>query len=165
MTELTELHKTVVTLPSDTEIRTERIFDVSPEVVFECWVDPEVLAEWMGPDRLEMTVEEYDVRPGGKYRYVHRDPDSGSEYVFFGEFLEIEAPSKLVQTFNFIMEPQPPPSIDRLELIPTEDGRTRMVTLTTFEAKEYRDGMIQGGMEKGMNEGFARLDKILAKRG
>jgi uncharacterized protein YndB with AHSA1/START domain len=163
MTELTELHKTVVTLPSDTEIRTERIFDASPEIVFECWVDPEVLAEWMGPDRLEMTVEEYDVRPGGKYRYVHRDPE-GDEYTFFGEFLEIEPPTRLVQTFNFIMEPQPPPSIDRLELIPIEDGRTRMVTLTTFEAKEYRDGMIQAGMEKGMNEGFARLDKILANR-
>jgi uncharacterized protein YndB with AHSA1/START domain len=163
MTELTELHKTVVTLPSDTEIRTERIFDASPEIVFECWVDPEVLAEWMGPDRLEMTVEEYDVRPGGKYRYVHRDPDGG-EYIFFGEFIEVEPPTRLVQTFNFIMEPQPPPSIDRLELIPTDDGRTRMVTLTTFEAKEYRDGMIQAGMEKGMNEGFARLDKILTTR-
>mgnify|MGYP001386906705 CR=1 FL=1 len=163
MTELTELHKTLVTLPSDTEIRTERIFDAPPEIVYECWTDPEVLAEWMGPDRLAMTVEEFDVRPGGKYRYVHRDPDGG-EFIFFGEFLEIEPPTRLVQTFNFIMEPQPPPSIDRLELIPIEDGRTRMVTLTTFEAKEYRDGMIQSGMEKGMNEGFARLDKILENR-
>ena len=87
MTELTELHKTVVTTPSDTEIRTERIFDAPPEVIFEFWTDPDLLAQWVGPERLAMTVEEYDVRPGGKYRYVHRDGE-GNEYVFFGEFLE-----------------------------------------------------------------------------
>jgi len=164
MSELTELHKTVVTTPSDTEIRTERIFDATPEVIFEFWTDPDLLAQWVGPERLEMTVQEYDVRPGGKYRYVHKDPETGSEYVFFGEFLEIEAPRKLSQTFNFVMEPQPPPSIDRLELIPLENGRTRLVTLTTFESKEYRDGMIQSGMEKGMDEGYAKLDRLLAER-
>jgi uncharacterized protein YndB with AHSA1/START domain len=163
MTELTELHKTVVTTPSDTEIRTERIFDAPPEVIFEFWTDPDLLAQWVGPERLEMTVEEYDVRPGGKYRYVHRDGE-GNEYVFFGEFLEIDEPRKLKQTFNFVMEPQPPPSIDELDLIPLEGGRTRLVTLTTFEAKEYRDGMIQSGMEKGMNEGYAKLDALLAQR-
>jgi len=164
MTELTELHKTVVTTPSDTEIRTERIFDAPPEVIFEFWTDPELLAQWVGPDRLEMTVEEYDVRPGGKYRYIHKDPEAGMEFVFFGEFLEIEEPTKLVQTFNFVMDPQPPPSIDSLELIPLEGGRTRLVTSTKFEAKEYRDGMIQSGMEKGMNEGYAKLDNLLAAR-
>lgn len=163
MTELTELHKTVVTTPSDTEIRTERIFDAPPEVIFEFWTDPDLLAQWVGPERLEMTVEEYDVRPGGKYRYVHRDPE-GNEYVFFGEFLEIEEPRLLVQTFNVVMEPQPPASIDRLDLIPLDDGRTRLVTLTTFEAKEYRDGMIQSGMEKGLNEGYDKLDGLLAER-
>lgn len=164
MSELTEMHKTLVTTPSDTEIRTERIFDAPPEVIFDFWTDPELLAQWVGPDRLEMTVEEYDVRPGGKYRYVHKDPESGAEYVFFGEFLEIEEPRKLSQTFNFVMEPQPPPSIDRLELIPCEGGRTRLVTLTTFEAREYRDGMLQSGMEKGMDEGYAKFDRLLADR-
>jgi len=164
MTELTELHKTVVTTPTDLTIRTERIFDAPPEVIFEFWTDPGLLSQWLGPDRLEMTVEEYDVRPGGSYRYIHKDPGTGAEYVFFGEFLEIDEPVKLVQTFNFVMEPQPPPSIDQLELIPLEDGRTRLVTLTTFETKENRDGMLQSGMEQGMNQGYAKLDALLLKR-
>ena len=164
MTELTELHKTVVTTPTDLTIRTERIFDAPPEVIFEFWTDPGLLSQWLGPDRLEMTVEEYDVRPGGSYRYIHKDPGTGAEYVFFGEFLEIDEPVKLVQTFNFVMEPQPPPSIDQLDLIPLENGRTRLVTLTTFESKEHRDGMNQSGMEQGMNEGYAKLDALLLKR-
>jgi uncharacterized protein YndB with AHSA1/START domain len=164
MSELTELHKTLVTTPSDLEIRTERILDAPPEVVFQYWVDPELLVQWMGPDELEMTVEEYDVRPGGKYRYVHRDP-GGNEYIFFGEFVEVEEPNLIVQTFSFVMEPQPPPSIDRLDLIPIEGGQTRLVTLTTFEAKEHRDGLLQSGMETGVNEGYAKLDALLREPG
>lgn len=164
MSELNELHKTVVTTPSDTEIRTERIFDATPEIIFEFWTDAELFKQWVGPDGYKMTIEEYDVRPGGKYRYIHEDPQ-GNEYVFFGEFLEIDEPRSISQTFSFVMEPQPPPSVDRLELIPLEDGHTRVVTLTTFEAKEYRDGMLQSGMETGVDEGYAKLDRLLAERG
>lgn len=163
MNELNELHKTVVSTPSDTEIRTERIFDAPPEIVFECYTDAGTLAEWMGPDGYEMEIEEYDVRPGGKWKYVHTAPD-GSEYVFFGEFLEIDTPNRLKQTFNFVMEPQPPASIDQADFIAIDGGRTRLVTLTTFEAKEQRDGMLQAGMEKGMNESYDKLDSLLAAR-
>ena len=163
MSELTELHKTVVTTPGDTEIRTERIFDAPPELIFECFSDPDLLSQWLGPDGYEMVVEEYDFRPGGKWRYLHRDPQ-GNEYVFFGEFREINEPNSIEQTFNFIMEPQPPESIDRMDLISVDGGRTRVVTLTTFEAKEYRDGMLQSGMEKGMDEGYGKLDRLLAQR-
>lgn len=163
MSELNELHKTVVTTPSDTEIRTERIFDAPPELVFDCFSDPETLTEWLGPDGYEMKVEEYDFQPGGKWKYLHIAPD-GSEYVFFGEFLEIDRPGHMTQTFNFVMEPQPPASIDRADFIAIDGGRTRLVTLTTFDAQEQRDGMLQSGMEQGMDEGYKKLDGLLSKR-
>ena len=163
MTELNELHRTLFTVPTTTEIHTERIFDASPGVIWDCFMDPELLKQWLGPDRLEMRVEEFDARPGGKWSYVHIDTD-GTEYRFFGEFLELDRPVRAVQSFNFVMEPQPPPSIDELNLIAIEGGRTRLVTKTTFESREQRDGMIQSGMEKGMNEGYASLDSILADR-
>ncbi|HMT05482.1 MAG: SRPBCC family protein [Solirubrobacterales bacterium] len=163
MSELNELHKTVVTTPSATEIRTERVFDAPPDLVFDCFSDPDTLGEWLGPDGYEMQVEEYDFRPGGNYRYINTDPD-GTDYTFFGEFLEIDRPGQLIQTFNFVMEPQPPPSIDRADFIGIEENRTRLVTLTTFESQEYRDGMLQAGMEKGMNEGYNKLDRILSAR-
>lgn len=162
MSELTELHKTVVTTPTDTEIRTERVFDADPELIWNCFADPDVLSEWLGPDGYETKVEEYDFTPGGKWRYLNIAPD-GAEYVFFGEFLELDQPVSMTQTFNFIMEPQPPPSIDRMDLIPLGDGRTRLVTTTTFESQDFRDGMLQSGMETGMDEGYNKLDRILAK--
>ncbi|MCB0871454.1 MAG: SRPBCC family protein [Solirubrobacterales bacterium] len=163
MSELTELHRTVVTTPDDLTIRTERVFDAPPALVFECYTDVETLAGWLGPDGYEMKVQEYDFRPGGEWKYLHIGPD-GSEYQFFGEFLEIEPPNRLKQTFNFIMEPQPPASIDEAEFVAIEGGRTRIVTVTTFEQQEYRDGMLQSGMEKGMNEGYNKLDLILEQR-
>lgn len=155
-------NETRVTLPNDLEIRIEREFDAPRELVWECWSDPELLAQWLGPHGYEMRVEEYDFRPGGKYRYIHVKGEE--EYVFFGEFLELNEPESMSQTFSFVMEPQPPPSIDKLELIELEGGRTLSVTTSTFEAQEFRDGIIQAGMETGVREGNERLDALLAKR-
>lgn len=163
MSELTDLHKTVVTTPNDLEIRTERIFDAPPELVFDCFADPELLKQWQSPNGYDTVIEEFDFRPGGKWRYLQTSPE-GTEYVFFGEFLVIDRPDCLEQTFNFVMEPQPPPSIDRAEFRAEEGGRTRLVTLTTFEQKEHRDGMLQSGMEQGMDEGFVKLDALLATK-
>jgi len=163
MSEGKTTNETKVTTPSDTEVRIEREFEAPRELVWECYSDPELLAEWLGPRYLKMKVEEYDFRPGGKWRYTHSD-DEGNEYFFFGEFLEIEKPNFVVQTFNFVMDPPIPPAIDRLDLIELEGGRTRMITNSTFESKELRDGMIQSGMETGVREGNERLDELLAKK-
>lgn len=165
MSELTELHKTVVTLPNDTQIHTERIFDAPRELVWDCYTDEALVPEWLGPRRLKMRLEKWDFQVGGEWHFFHID-DQGNEYEFFGEFKEIERPSKIVQTFNFVMEPRLPAQVDSVEFIEMEDGRTRLVADTTFESKELRDGMVQSGMEGGMSESFDRLDEILeSKRG
>lgn len=164
MSEQTETHKTVVTLPSDTEVHVERIFDAPRDLVWDCYTDESLVAEWLGPRRLKMRIEEWDFRVGGNWRFFHVDEQSGNEYEFFGEYREIEKPSRIVQTFNFVMEPQPPASIDSVEFIELDDGRTKLVGSTTFESKEQRDGMVQSGMEKGMSESFERLEEILDSR-
>lgn len=156
-------YETVISTPSDTEIRIERVFDAPRQLVWECYTDPDLLREWLGPRRLTMRVEEYDVQVGGSYRYVHSD-DEGNEYVFFGEFLEIEEPDFIVQTFNFVMDPPIPPAIDRADFEDLGDGRTRIVTNSKFESKDLRDGMIQSGMETGVVEGYAQLDELLERR-
>ena len=88
--EVHERNKTSITTPSDTEIRIERTFDAPRGVVWEAYSDPELLPEWLGPRELTMTVDELDVRPGGSYRFTHRDSE-GNEFVFFGEFREVAA--------------------------------------------------------------------------
>mgnify|MGYP006323239537 FL=1 len=163
MSEKTQFNETVVTLPSDTEVQVERIFDAPRDLVWDCYTDETLVADWLGPRRLKMRIEKWDFRVGGKWHYFHID-EGGNEYEFFGEFREIEEPSKIVQTFNFVMEPQPPASLDSVEFVELDDGRTRLIANTTFESKEQRDGMVQSGMEKGMTESFERLEEILDRK-
>ncbi|HEY5710052.1 MAG TPA: SRPBCC family protein [Solirubrobacterales bacterium] len=154
-------HSTTVTTPSDTEVRIEREFDAPRELVFEAYTDPELLTEWLGPRRLTMTVQEMDVRTGGGYRYTHSDADGS--YVFFGEFREVDPPRLLVQTFQWEGN-DAPPSVDRVELEELEGDRTRIVVTGTFDSKESRDAILEAGMERGVREGYEKLDELLARR-
>jgi len=156
-------NETKITLPDDLTVRIEREFEAPRDLVWECFEDPDLLSEWMGPRRLTMRIEEYDFRTGGKYRYIHAD-DDGNEYVFFGEFLELVKPERMDQTFCFVMDPPIPPNIDRGELIELDGDRTRWVVVSTFESKDLRDGILQAGMETGVREGNERLDELLARK-
>ena len=154
------LHKTSITTPSDTEIRIERTFEAPRELLWEAFTDAETMGEWLGPHGHAMRVE-MDPRPGGTYRWFDHSEHGG--YVFFGEYLEVREPELLVTTFNW-EDSGHPASIDRWELHEAEGGRTKLVTLSTFETKELRDGMLESGMEKGVNDGYDKLDAILARR-
>jgi uncharacterized protein YndB with AHSA1/START domain len=162
MNEVHERNKTSVTTPTDTEIRIERTFEAPRQLVWDAYHDPALIPEWLGPRELTTTVGEFDLRPGGSYRFVHRAPD-GSEFVFFGEFREVEEPNLTVRTFAWEGMPGKQ-SIERVEFEELDDGRTRIVITSTFESKEDRDGMLESGMEKGLNESFERLDEVLARQ-
>jgi uncharacterized protein YndB with AHSA1/START domain len=156
-------NETKVTTPSDLEIQIDREFEAPRELVWECFEDPELLVEWLGPRKYAMRVEEYDFREGGKWKYVHGDDEN--EYVFFGEFLKIRKPELMEQTFTFVMEPPIPPQIDHCEFIELDGGtRTLLRTVSTFQNKEGRDGMLQSGMESGVSEGNERMDELLARK-
>src|ERR671912_392101 len=77
--------------PGTPFLDTERVLDAPRDLVFRCWTEPELLAQWLGPKRLTMRVEEYDVRPGGRWRYVHVEED-GTEYGFHGVFHGDQSP-------------------------------------------------------------------------
>lgn len=144
---------------SDTEITMHRTFAAPRELVFRAFSEPELVAKWWGQRSAETIVETYDFRPGGAWRMIQRNPD-GQEYAFRGSFLEIEPPSRIVQTFEF--EPMPGHiSTDALTLTEV-DGGTRVTIDSTFMSKEDLDGMLQSGMEAGANESYDRLEELLA---
>lgn len=107
-----------------------------------------------------MSVQEWDLRPGGAFRYTHEDADGA--YVFFGEFREVEPPRLLVQTFQFEGN-EHPPSLDRIELEEPDDERTRIVVTSALPSAEAREAMLQSGMERGVREGYEKLDELLAR--
>lgn len=136
-----------------------REFDAPRELLYRAWTEPELLVQWLGPRRLTMIVDEYDVRDGGRWRYVHRDED-GTDYGFHGVFHGTPSVDGMVQTFEF----EGAPGHVSLDALTFEErgGRTLVRTHSVFQSVEDRDAMIAAGMEGGLNEGFERLDAVLA---
>ena len=157
-----EPNKTSVTTPSDTEIRIERIVDAPRGLVWQAYTDPALVTQWLGPRDLSMTVEEYDVRPGGSYRFTHRDAD-GNAFVFFGEILEVDEPNALTRTFAWEGMPGKQ-STERAQFEDLDGERTRIVVVSSFDSKEARDGMVESGMERGVNESYERLDELVVRQ-
>ena len=149
---------TKVTLPSDREILITREFDGPRDLVFKAMTDPDLIPRWWGPRGYTTTVDKMDVRPGGSWRYVVREPD-GRESAFRGEYREIVAPERVVQTFEW--EPMAGHISVDTATFTEHDGRTLVTTRSLFSSKEDRDGMVQSGMEKGLRETHDRFSELL----
>ena len=136
-----------------------REFDATPDRVFRAHTDPELLMRWLGPRDLEMTVQEFDARTGGRYAYTHR---RGEEvYEFYGSFHEVRENERIVQTFTFRGAPDAV-AMEVLTLEPLPGGRTRLVIRSVGSSVEERDAAIASGMEHGIVEGYEKLDDLLA---
>ncbi len=135
-------------------------FDAPRDLVFRAYTDPELLAQWLGPRDLTMTVHEYDVRHGGRWRYVSTDP-AGNEYGFHGVFHGTPSPDGIVQTFEFEGTPGHV-SLDTYTLR-ERDGKTVVRSVSCFQSVEDRDEMVASGMEHGVHESHERLTELLAR--
>ena len=136
---------TTVTTPTELEIRVERVFDAPRDHVYSVWTDPTLIPEWWGDGTV---VEEMDVRPGGSWRF------RTAYGVVEGEYREVEAPQRLVQTFQ-----------NHLQTLEFEDlgEQTKLTQTMLFGTTEERDTTMQYGVEEGATQGFARIDAVLAK--
>lgn len=148
-----------VTLPSDTEILITREFDAPAELVFDVWTTPEHVRNWWGWETDAMTVCKIDLRVGGKYRFVAVNEDYG-EVGFYGEYLEIDRPQRLVSTEFFAPYPDSP-AVNTLTL-EEDDGVTTMTILVEYPSKEARDATIASGMESGLQHSLDRADGVLS---
>jgi len=154
-------HETQIVADPDVPlVRIVREFDAPPEKVFRAHTDPELIAQWLGPRDLEMTVEHYDCRTGGSYRYLHRRGDE--EYGFHGSFHEVRPSEVIVQTFTFEGVPDSV-ALERLVLEDLGDGRTRLTATSLVDSFESRDAFVASGMETGVVEGYERLDEVLTR--
>ena len=143
------------------QIKVVREFDAPRERVFEAFTDADQVAQWWGPHDTTTIVEELDARTGGDYRFVHRSSD-GSETTFRGAFREVKPPERIAWSFEWDGMPGYV-SVDETEFEELGDGRTRVTTISTFLFGEERDGMLEAGMESGLNDSYERLDELLAK--
>lgn len=141
-------------------IEIEREIDAPVAAVFRAHKEPELVAQWLGPRGYKMIIERYDFTTQGGYRYIHRTPD-GDEFAFNGVFHVVRENAFAVQTFEF----EGVPDVVAIESITFDDlgdGRTRLRTHSVYPSVEARDGMVASGMERGVTEGYERLDEVVA---
>lgn len=159
----TETHPTVIEAPEGTPfLDITRDFDATPAQVFRAYTDPKLVARWLGPRDLEMDIEEYDARPGGRYRYIHHGGHLGeASAAFHGVFHTVEPDRLIIQTFEYEGAPDEV-TLDILRLDEVE-GRTRMVTRSVFPSMEAREAALASGMTHGIEDSMDRLTELLAK--
>ena len=154
--------KTVITAPEGTPfVDTEREFDAPPELIHRAFLEPDLIVQWLGPRKYEMVIDTFDPRPGGAYRYIHRNEDA--EWAFHGVFHSMDI-DNMVQTFEFEGYPGHV-SLDQLAIEDIGGGRSRIRGHSVFQSVADRDGMVENGMGDGVEEGYDRLDELLAKLG
>lgn len=151
---------TTITAPAGTPfVSVTRDFDATPAQLFRVQTDPELIPQWLGPRGLEMTIDEYDVRPGGRYRYIHKDAD-GAEFAFRGVFHTVEQDTLVIQTFEWEGAPGQV-CLENATYEKTETG-VRLHTHSVFPSVEARDAMVESGMEYGINDSMDRIAELLA---
>lgn len=144
--------------PSLPVIRTVRDFTAEPAQLFRAHTDPALFAKWVGPDATTTRIDDWDARTGGSWRYV--SVVDGVEYAFRGCFHDVR-PDRIVQTFTFEGEPDGV-VLETMWFDDLGDGRTRLRTQSLMDSIEARDGMLRSGMEVGINEGYAKLERMLS---
>ncbi len=149
--------------PGKQEIVITREFDAPRELVFKAVTDPKLVPQWWGPRYLTTEVDKMDVRPGGQWRFINRNA-KGNEFGFHGVYHEILAPERIIDTFEFEGLPETGHvALETMKLEELPGGRTRLVTQSVYQTVADRDGVLQSGMEGGLNETYDRLEELLKK--
>ena len=148
---------TKVERQSDREVVVTRSFDAPARLVFEAWSKPELFKRWWVPKSMGMTLRscDMDVRTGGSYRLGFGD---GMD--FFGRYLEVIPPSRIVWTNE---EGGENGSITTVTLTET-DGKTVLVVSELYPSKEALDAAGTGAADATV-ETFAQLDELLVTLG
>jgi uncharacterized protein YndB with AHSA1/START domain len=140
----------------------ERTFDAPRDKVWQAFTDPEAIPRWWGKHGTTTIVEEMDVRPGGKWRYVNRASDR-EEVAFYGEYLEVDPPKGFKWTFMFDVEGVGPMGGPETFIFEDVGGKTKITSTGHMGSVEVLEGALSTGMVPGALETWDRLAALLAE--
>ncbi len=148
----------IVAEPGKQVVLITHIFDAPRELVWKIYTDPKLMPKWWGPRNLKTTVDKMEVKSGGSWRIVQKDPD-GNEFAFHGVYHDVLPPERIVDT----MEWEGMPGHVLFETVVFEDfeGKTKVTNTSIFQSVEDRDGMVETGMETGVKESNERFTELL----
>jgi uncharacterized protein YndB with AHSA1/START domain len=150
--------RTTMERTSERELVVTRTIDGPAQIVFDAWTEPELLKRWWVPESVPITLLscELDVRVGGTYRFVFQ-VDPTTTMAFFGRYLEVSPPSRLVWTNE---EGEGDAVVTTVTFDETE-GRTRLVVHDLYPSKDALDDAIASGSTAGWDEMLDQLDELL----
>jgi uncharacterized protein YndB with AHSA1/START domain len=151
--------RTAVERKSERELVVTRTFDAPARIVFEAWTKPELLKRWWAPKSFGLSFLscEADVRAGGAYRFVFGHAASEQPMAFFGRYIEVTPPSRLVWTSDEGGEGGAVTTVTFEE----SGDETRVVMHDLYPSKEALDDAIASGSTGGFGETFEQLDELL----
>jgi uncharacterized protein YndB with AHSA1/START domain len=152
--------RTTAERKSDRELVVTRTFHCSARILFEAWTKPELFKQWWIPKSIGMSLLscELDVRVGGTYRLVFAN-DASKPMAFFGRYLEVTPPSRLVWTND---EGGDGGAVTTVTF--TENGeKTLLVLHDLYPSKEALDAAL--GSYDGMQETLDQLDELVVTLG
>ena len=158
MSMTTHPEATISAHPTLPLITVTREFAATPAQVLRAHTDPELYAKWVGPNGISTKIDHWDARRGGSWRF--RNVMGDDEYAFYGCFHDI-TDTRIVQTFTWEAQPDDV-SLETLTVEDLGNGRTRLVAQSLVDSIEGRDAWLASGMEVGVNDGYAKLDDLLA---
>jgi len=155
-------NRTTVERTSDRELVVTRTLDAPARIVFEAWTKPELFLRWWAPKSFGITFLscEMDVRTGGSYRFVFGHPASEQPMAFFGRYIEVTPPSRLVWTND-----EDEAGAVSTATFEEKDGKTRVVVHDLYPSKAALDGAIASGSTGAWPEQFEALDDLLTTLG
>ena len=164
-------------LADEREFVITRTFDAPRDLVYRAWTEPKHMAQWWGPHHFTNPICEMDVRPGGRWRIVMRDP-AGNEHPAKGEYREVVPPERLVWTIDHselsdewhaLVNPShrkgdPRPAIEVVNTVTFDDvgGKTQLTIRLQFESAQARAALVKLGMSEGWSQSLERLTNELA---
>jgi uncharacterized protein YndB with AHSA1/START domain len=154
------MSEATITTPAEREIRVERVFAAPVARVWQAYTDPDLIGQWWGRGN-KITIERMEVERGGHWRFVEHGPEGDNG--FEGRYREVSPQERIVQTFEWDGMPGHV-IVETAEFTDLGDGRTQVTTTSLFHTAEERDGMLNSGMDVGLNESYAALDALLAKQ-
>lgn len=150
-----------ITLVGDTEIHFSRHIKGSPEQVFRCHTDADLIPKWMlGLDGWTMPICISEAHPGGRFHYEWAK-DGGGFYAT-GEYIAVTPFSRLEHVERMFLPERTPENRIITEFTP-EGAGTRLTTRMILASKADRDIVLASGMTEGYEELYARLDSLTAE--
>jgi uncharacterized protein YndB with AHSA1/START domain len=145
----------------DTHVIVTRHFAAPPEAVYRAHLDPKIVQKWLlGPDGWTMPVCDLEARAGGKFRYEWKHETKGHGFHITGEFVELTPHSKIVHIERMFLPQQTPDNHVETRFEPDGSG-TLMTMRMTLPDEATRAAMLSTGMEKGMENSYERLEKMI----